>query len=269
MEDINKTIKDNIKENVRNQTGFWIKAVNWSILLIIFISIWNFLGGRAIVSSDQQVNTITVSGRGEIMVKPDIATISFGVSAENMDVAKAQTESAEKMNKIIDFLRENKIEEKDIKTTNYNIYPRYDYPRTAVYPYGNRQVLVGYVVSQTVEVKIRDLTKTGDVLSGVGTFGVTDVSGLNFSLDKIEDKQKEARNLAIEDARKEAKVLAKSLGVRLIEITNFSESGRAPMYYGFEKAALGMGGDNAMVSPQIPVGENTITSNVSITYKIR
>jgi uncharacterized protein YggE len=165
-----------------------------------------------------------------VVVKPDIATISFGVSAENLDVAKAQTESATKMNNIIKLLKDKGVDEKDIKTTNYSIYPRYDYTRTASagYPYGGKQVLAGYTVSQNVEVKIRDISKAGELLGGVGEFGVTDVSGLSFSVDKIKEVKNQARDAAITDAREQAQVLAKGLGVKLVKITSFSENGNYP-----------------------------------------
>jgi hypothetical protein len=225
------------------------------------------------------VNTITVSGTGDVVVKPDIATVSFGVSAENLDVAKAQTDSATKMNSIIDLLKKDGVDEKDIKTTNYSIYPRYDYKtvacpltQSAIYPSipcgGGTQVLAAYVVSQTVEVKIRDISKAGAILSGVGEFGVTDVSGLTFTVDNQEAVKDQARDLAIQDARDQAKVLAKGLGVKLVKITSFSENGNYPVYYGIS-AAKAMDSTSSSVAPQIPVGENKVTSTVSITYEIR
>lgn len=242
------------------------------ILVIIFVIIFI---GQAIFgdhdgwrNNNLQKDTITVSGKGEVVVKPDIATVSFGVSAENLDVAKAQTESATKMNKIIDMLKSKGVAEKDIKTTNYNIYPRYDYVKSGADYYGGKQVLAAYVVSQTVEVKIRDIAKAGEILSGVGEFGVTDVSGLTFTVDNDQEVKDQAREAAITDAKNQAKVLAKSLGVRLYKITAFSESGNYPIYYGLGAKMMDSVSAPA-VAPQIPVGENKITSNVSITYEIR
>ena len=128
---------------------------------------------------------------------------------------------------------------------------------------------MGYNVSQTVELKIRDISVAGEILSGIGEFGATDVSGLNFIVDNEDEINDQARDLAIQDARTQAKVLAKSLGVRLVKIVNFSENGDYPVYYGMEKAMAVGGGMADSVAPQIPAGENTITSNVSITYEIR
>ncbi|MEI6191216.1 MAG: SIMPL domain-containing protein [bacterium] len=239
------------------------------ILVVIFIgkAIW---GGHGDFNGNNALkDTITFTGKGEVVVKPDIATVSFGVTAENLDVAKAQTEATTKMNKIIDLLKNKGVAEKDIKLTNYNIYPRYDYLQAQIYPYTGKQTLAAYVVSQTVEVKIRDISKAGEILSGVGEFGVTDVSGLTFTVDNEEVVKDQARDLAITDAKAQAKTLAKSLGVRLVKITNYSENGNYPVYYEMNKSmALGMGGSDAAV-PQVPMGENKITSNVSITYQIK
>lgn len=238
------------------------------IIVLVFVGRMAFGGHGDWRNNDIQKDTITVSGKGEVVVKPDIATVSFGVSAENLDVAKAQTESATKMNKIIDMLKAKGVAEKDIKTTNYNIYPRYDYLKTTELYYGGKQVLAAYVVSQTVEVKIRDISKAGEILSGVGEFGVTDISGLTFTVDKQDDVKDQARELAIQDAKAQAKVLAKGLGVRLEKITAFSESGASPVYYDRVMSAKAVSMESS-VAPQIPVGENTVTSNVNITYEIR
>ena len=251
-----------------NGKGHKIIGIIILILVVVFVGKM-FCGGHGWRDNNDVVNIITVTGKGEIMVKPDIATVSFGVSAENMDVAKAQTESATKINSIIDFLKTKGIDEKDIKTTNYNIYPRYDYIQAnTLYPYGGKQVLAAYVVSQNVEVKIRDISKAGEILSGIGGFGATDISGLSFTVDNQDAIKNQARDLAIADAKAQAKVLAKGLGVKLVKITSFYENGNYPIYYDMNKSsAMSLG--SAEVAPQIPVGENTITSNVSITYEIR
>lgn len=251
-----------------------IVNINWrqigkiALIVIFIIIIGQVIIGDNRCCGDQVKDVITFTGKGEVVVKPDIATVSFGVTVENLDVSKAQTEASTKMNNIIDLLKIKGVMEKDIKLTNYNIYPRYDYLQVQVYPYTGRQTLAAYVVSQTVEVKIRDISKAGEILSGVGEFGVTDVSGLTFTVDNEDEVKDQARDLAIADAKAQAKILAKSLGVRLVKITSFSEGGNLPAYYEMNKSmALGMGGDATV--PQVPMGENKVISNVSITYQIR
>ncbi len=246
--------------------NYWPRKIVFGLLVLLAIG-WIFSGDEHRGNKNDQINTITVSGKGEVLVKPDIASVSFGVSAENMDVAKAQTESATKINAILAFLKTNGVEDKDVKTTNYSIYPRYDYVKSADIYYGGKQVLAGYTVSQTVTVKIRKIEDAGKILSGLGGLGATDVSGLSFLVDKEDELKVQARDKAIEDAKTQAKNLAKSLGVKIVKITSFSESGNYPIYYA--KAGIGAADMTSSVAPQIPTGENTITSNVNITYEIR
>jgi len=218
-------------------------------------------------NKDIQKDTIVVSGKGELTVKPDIANVSFSVMEENIDVSKATDAVNTKIAKIVENLKTNGIDEKDIKTTGYNIYPRYNYINTQTYPYNGTQVLAGYDVTQSITIKIRDLANAGKIVTDLGTLGVTDMSGLNFTNDKYDDLVKEARDQAIVQARSEAKKLAKSLGVKLVKIVGYSE-GSTPIYYDrmMSAAPTAMGKSAEAV---LPTGENKITSNVSITYEIR
>lgn len=213
-------------------------------------------------------NAISVTGKGEVLTTPDIATFSFTVSEEDLIVSNAQKAATEKMTKILDYVKTSGIEEKDVKTVAYDIYPRYDYQGGM---YSSKQVLAGYVVSQTIEVKVRKMEDAGKILSGIGEFGATNVSGLTFTVDSQDELAREARDKAIADAREQAEVLARSLGVKLGSITSFYESTPYqpyPLYYSRDAA---MGGA-AMVENQaatIPGGESKIVSNVTITYEIK
>lgn len=232
------------------------------------IKSYNYIG-RDISST----NTISVSGKGEIVAKADIASLTFSVIEESPNVSDAQNRAARKINDIIKFLKSGGVEEKDIKTVSYNIYPRYNYIKLsgkAIFPLvKDNRVLIGYEVNQSIEVKVRKIDSAGSILSGIGNLGANNVSGLNFSVDEEYKLKKEARDLAIEDAKENAKALAKSLGVKLVRIINFSESGHFPIYmekFSADAGSLGMGGGPI---PEIPSGENQITSQVNIVYEIR
>ena len=236
-----------------------------AIIAIFFVNVCS--DGK---SNDIQKDTIVVSGKGELTVKPDIANISFSVMEENMDVSKATDEVNTKISKIVENLKANGVAESDIKTTGYNIYPRYDYitSQASSYISSGRQVLAGYDVTQSIEVKIRDLTKAGKIVTDLGVLNVTNMSGLNFTNDKYDDLVKQARDQAIVQARSEAKKLAKSLGVRLVKIVGYSE-GSYPRYYDSAVYSMGVSATKEAAPAVLPVGENMITSNVSITYEIR
>ncbi|KKT73953.1 MAG: hypothetical protein UW71_C0039G0015 [Parcubacteria group bacterium GW2011_GWB1_44_7] len=218
--------------------------------------------------------TIMVSGEGEVFTKPDIASFSFTVEKESLNVAEAQSGAAKIINEILAELKKLGVADKDIKTLGYNIYPRYEYLSGGVSyeyypPNGGKRGLAGYVVGQTIEVKVRKIADAGKIISSTGELGAANLSGLSFSVDQEEEFKAEARKEAIVNAQSKAETLAKDLGVTLVRITSFSESGNypGPIYYAKSTEAFGMGGDNS--APEVPSGENRIVSNVTLTYEIR
>ncbi len=218
--------------------------------------------------------TITIVGNGEVTAVPDIATFSFSVRAEGADANEAQAKSAESMNTILAYLKEQGVEEKDVKTTGYNLMPKYTYPTRPClmgsYCPPSEPVQDGFEVSQTVTVKVRKTDTAGTLLSGVGAKGATDISSLGFTIDDEEKYKADARKLAIEDAKNQAAVLAEQLGVKLGDMTGYyEESGYNPMPF------YGMGGDMMSAkaemapAPDVPAGENTISSRVNLTYEVK
>lgn len=208
-----------------------------------------------------QQNTINITGKGEIFIKPDIAKISVSVEKNAYSLSDAQNQATNAINNVTKFLKDSGIEDKDIKTTNYNIYPRYDYIRD------KGQVFRGYTVSQTLEVKIRKIGDTGKILAGVTSAGANQISGVSFTIDNEEVVKREARQKAIADAKEKAKQLAKDLGIKIGRLISFSESGNGDiiMPYAMKSEALGTGGPE----PEIPSGENTVTVTVNLTYQIK
>jgi len=218
-------------------------------------------------------DTITVQGAGTATLAPDIARISFSVQNTAVTVADAQAETTKQANAALDFVKGQGIAEKDVKTLSYNISPQYSYPnpctRGALCPvYSGTPKITGYQVSETVQVKVRDLSAVGALLNGLGKLGVQNVNGPDFALDDSTAGYAAARADAILKAKTQADLLAKQLGVRLGKIVNFSESTGGytyPMAYGF-------GGAESMKTasvPNVPVGENTYNASVSVTYEIR
>lgn len=262
------------------------KAILWSVILLaVFLGVQVLSSlknlsyiGKGVYPS----NVISVNGTGEVMAVPDVASFSFSVVEEGKTVKDAQDKATKKINSILDAVRGMGIEDKDIQTTGYYSYPKYEYSQTVcTMQYPNycppgKQVLNGYEVSQSVTVKVRDTEKAGDALTKVGELGAGNISGLDFVVDDIEDKRAEAREKAIADAKAKAEVLADSLGVNLSKVVNFYENGDGgyPVMYRAEAAmdskVMGMGGTAvSSPAPSLPTGENKIVSNVSITYEIR
>jgi len=246
-----------------NKTILTLLALFLAVLVIFFaVKTFNEVqSGKYIGQDITPSSTISVSGKGEVFVKPDIAKISVSVEKEAVSVTEAQNQATDAINKITAFLKESLVEDKDIKTTNYNIYPRYDWIEKI------GRVFRGYAVTQTLEIKIRKIDKAGEILAGITKAGANQVGGVSFVIDDEEAAKRDARQKAIADAKTKAEQLAKDLGVKIVRLMSFSENGGNYPYPVYKSEAMGIGG--AEPAPAVPAGENTVTVNVSLTYEIK
>jgi hypothetical protein len=218
-------------------------------------------------------NTISFQGEGEVLVSPDTAVITGTVRVEAKTMKEAQDQAATKVASAMNFLKDAGIQDKDIKTQGYTSYPKYETQRQTVYciqapcpqPDG-KQVVIGYEVAQTLVVKVRVADLAGKIVDGLGDAGVAEISGPEFTVADPDIHQAEARKLAIDDAKAKAEMLSKDLGVKLVRIVSFSEGAQYPMYRSEMKMDMAAG---SAVQTELPKGENSITSNVTITYEIR
>jgi hypothetical protein len=256
-----------------NKKAFYTLVILFNVFLIVlvastFVDVQNKLKeGRYIGQDIESKHNITVSGEGEVYVKPDLALTTLSVVIERETVEEAMEESTEKMNEVINFVKEKGIEEKDLKTTNFSIYPRYEWHKeSSIYPEGKR-VLAGYEVQQSLQVKIRDMDLIGEILEGATENGANEVGSLQFTVEDEDEAKKEARGKAIEKAKEKAQSIASQLGVDLVRITNFGESVYSPMY-SMNKSVVLEDEAGSAPSPQIETGENRITATISITYEI-
>jgi len=239
----------------------------WRVLVGLMVMVAIFVGVsiNRILNTTTTTNTVSFSGEGKVLAKPDVAVIDFSIVTKAATSKAAQDANSEKSNKVTDFIKKQKIDDKDIKTISYNIYPQYSYPR------GGVPTIKGYQVSQTIEVKVRDLGSVSSVLDGVVTAGANQVGGLVFKIDDPEKLKEQARELAIKDAKDKANSLKSQLGIRLGRIINFSEGVIGypvpmPMY---DSALMVRGGGVGGGGPSVPTGENEITVDVTITYQIK
>jgi uncharacterized protein YggE len=253
---------------------FGVFALTMLGLFLLFAALGQLKGLQYIGSGVAATNTISVSGEGEVFAVPDTATFSVTVQETAKDVQTAQTTATKKGNDIVAYLKGAGIDEKDIQTTDYSVNPQYDYTNGVCTQSGycppGKQVLTGYQVSQTLTIKVRDTKQAGDLLSGVGSRGATNVSGLSFTIDDQKGLEAQARGKAIDDARGKAEALAKQLHVSLVRVVGFSEGSNGPIYYA-KAMSTGASMDAVAPSPapEIATGQNKITSNVNVTYEIR
>ncbi len=238
------------------------------ISLIVYIAVVahnKFKEGKQIGRWD-----ITVTETGEVYAKPDLAIVDLSVVTEKPNVSDALEANAKYMNNAINLVKNQGVEDKDLKTTRFSISPRYeyydDYWNIVNYNTGHR-TLVGYEVTQTLQVKIRDMVEIGEILEGATAAGVNQIGDLYFTVDKQDELKKQAREDAINKAKDKAKEMAAQAGVKLSRIISISEYGYNPYPYSdySAKEISGIGGG----APQIQTGENKVTVTVSITYEVK
>jgi len=210
-------------------------------------------------------DTIAVSGEGKVVAIPDIGLTSLSVESRAKTIVQVQTDNTQKMNEIIAYLKSQDIEKKDIRTTQYNLYPIYNYERDS-----GKQILDGYQLTQTVEVKIRNLDKVGTILAGAIEKGANQVGQLTFAIDDPEAFQQKARLEAIGKARTKAEAMAKAAGVHLGKVRAFSENVNSPSPYPMMYARdMAVGGAEMKSAPaQIEAGSQEIVVNVSLSFEI-
>ncbi|MBP9762198.1 SIMPL domain-containing protein [Patescibacteria group bacterium] len=206
-------------------------------------------------------DTFTIEGEGKVSGTPTLAEISFGLLSEGTDVAKIQQENTRKVNAMIDAVKALNVQEKDIQTSQYSINPKYDYKD------GTSKVS-GYQVSQNISVKVRDLSKIGDLLTRVGQLGGNQVNGPTFTIDDPSSLNQEARLEALQDARKKAKALSGVLGVKIGRVVTFSETSNNPSPMPVMYRTLEVASDTAQSMPSIQTGSLDVMSHVSVTFEV-
>ncbi|MFA6251368.1 MAG: SIMPL domain-containing protein [Candidatus Paceibacterota bacterium] len=218
-------------------------------------------------------DVISVEGSGEILAVSDIASLYINLSKDGKTAKEAQDLLNESITKTLTYLKDQKIEEKDIKSEYGGLNPKYSYEQSACYTYPcptRDPKIIGYTATQSITVKVREVDLASEIRTGLAGIGVTDISGPTFSIDDEESYKDQARSLAIKEARAKAKVLAKELGVRIGRVVSFSENGNNsyPMYESKMMSGAGAMMDS-VAAPTLPKGENKIISNVVITYEIK
>jgi uncharacterized protein len=224
---------------------------------------------------NQPANVISVEGKGEVTAVSDIATLVINLSRDSKTAKEAQDLLNTQITNILKYLKDQKIADKDIKSEYGGLTPKYSYSAQPVcysYPCPPTKdpVITGYIATQSITVKIREVDNASAIRTGLATVGVTDISGPTFSIDNQDALNDSARALAIKDARAKAGILARELGVKLGKVVSFADNNGGyypPMYNA--KAMMADSASGATPVPVLPKGENKITSNITITYEIR
>ncbi len=204
-------------------------------------------------------NTLSVSSEGSVTVIPDVGYISLGIETKNADVKEAENENSTTMHAITEALEGLGIEDTDIKTTSYNIYPQYE-------DYQDEKPM-HYVVSTTIEVTVKNLEDISEAIDVAIDAGANRSNSIRFDVLDREASYNEALEDAVANAKSRADVLAAASGVKIVGVVTVNESSSmSSVYYGAARYA--MSDTTSESAPSISTGDMEITANVSITYEV-
>lgn len=202
---------------------------------------------------------LSVSASAEATRVPDVATLSTGVVTQAADANAALKANSAQMNKVVAAIRAAGIAERDIQTSGININPQYRYAEN------QPPTITGYQASNTVNIKVRDIARLGEVLDALVASGANQVNGPSFEIDQPEAAYDEARQAALKKAQARAEMYAKSLGLRVRRIVSISEGGGFHPPVPMMKA---MAMDARMESAPVAPGETTLGANLDVVFEL-
>ena len=239
-----------------------MRALAWLlVLLVVPTAGWGHEPGRP------EVPALTVAASGQVSVPPDTAFVSFGMETAGKSLAEAQWQNHVVMQKVLDRLRELKIEKERIQTTAFTVMPQYRMPgkRNSDAPAAPPEI-IGYTVSNSVSVEVRELEKVGAVIDDSLAAGANQFQGLQWALRDEQRPRVAALQAAAAKAREKATALSQALKVSLVRLLNVTESGdvvRPAPHMGRAMAAMEMAAEAPVSS-----GEIKVEATVTLTYEI-
>jgi len=219
-------------------------------------------GGPTYITADKAPNPqISVSATGQVSQAPDRASVSAGVVTQGKTANDAMRANADLMSAAFEQLRAAGIEEKNIRTSQMSLQPRYNYQDR------RSPKIDGYEVRNTVSATANDLEKVGPMLDALVSAGINNINGVNFTVSAPDNAQAEARDKAIKAAKAKAEAMAAAAGVTLGALTSISENrsgGFTPQPVAFARSA-------ALESAPTPIsaGEQNLSVTVNLTYEIK
>jgi uncharacterized protein YggE len=209
------------------------------------------------------VPTVSVSGHGQVTVPPDTASVSMGIDVIQPTLAEAQKQATAQATAVIAALKAAGIADEDIQTDYFSVNILRDYSENA-----DPTQITGFEIMNQLQLTVRDTDKLGELLGKAVTAGANSINGVTFYVDDQTAAAREARTLAVEDARTKAEELAAAAGLTLGPVIAIAEGTVAPMpppMYG------GAGGAMAKAEADVPVqpGSSTIAVDVAMTFALR
>ena len=208
---------------------------------------------------------ITVSASAVVRLVPDKATVYFGVTSQEATAEEAQRKNSEAVNQVIAVLTGRGVEEKSIRTTNYSMYPQYDWSD------GGEQRIIGYQVSTTMTVQDQDIGEVGALLSACVAAGINDVNSVSFLCSGYDEAYAEALTQAVAASKAKAEALAEAAGKKLGEPVTITEGWQdtSARYGRNADVAYAAKESGVVAGPVLQPGETEIMANVTVTYRMK
>ena len=237
-----------------------------SLLFITLLACFP-VAGQVAVASDDPAPRILVLGEGRVDIAPDMAVLNLSVMREAATAREALTANSAAMAKVLDAMAALGIEKRDLQTANFSIQPRYTSPPRQGVGAGDARKLVGYTVRNGLTVRVRDISKVGEVLDTSVSLGVNEGGSILFTNDDASEAINQARIKAIENAMSKGQTLAKAAGVTVGKVLEISEQNYNPRPVAMARMEMAM--DSSAKSVPIAAGENTykVTVNVSLAIE--
>lgn len=216
----------------------------------------------AVLAGDPPVRQLTVTGEGEAFLAPDMAVMQLTVTREAETARGALDANSAAMQQVLDAMREAGVESRDLRTRQFSIQPRYRHPPRQKDGTQEPPSIVGYQVSNSLEVRVRDIEAVGAILDRAVNLGVNQNGQIEWTNADPREAVEAARRAAVKDALARARTLADAAGVDLGEILEINEqSGSpAPMPAMFRREAVMAASDSVPVA----TGENAYQVTVSL-----
>jgi uncharacterized protein YggE len=162
---------------------------------------------------------LDINATGEVTRIPDVAIITAGVVTRSTSANGALQEAADRMQKVLNALKQRGVADRDIQTSSVNLSPEYRYPENQA------PQLTGYTASNQLTIRFHDIRNSGKILDALVSEGANQINGPELTIDKPEEALDQARANAVAIGRARAELYAKSLGLRVVRIVSLSESG--------------------------------------------
>lgn len=236
------------------------------------ISFLFVLACPALAQNNVEPPLITVTGQAEVRVPPDEVLFTLSVENTDRDMLIANKKSDDSVKQILAIARKNNVKSEDVQTSQISVQPKYN---TDDLSYDERnkvkRVLIGYQVSKTVAIRLRDISRFDELLADVLKAGITRLSNLQFMDSQIRKHRDEARRMAMRAAKEKATLLAGEIGQSIgpaYSITEYApEYGRAGAAY--QNATTTVGGESSESESAIAPGSLSITSQVTVRFRLQ